>query len=71
MQRDCPNARMVLYSAATHDYESVADSDSSEHEHDECPEAICGPEEALDMPRLSIVARRALSVTISHNDQRE
>ena len=32
---------------------------------------MSGPEEALDMPRLSIVARRALSVTVSHNDQRE
>ena len=71
MQRDCPNARKVLFSAATNDYESVPESDSSEHEHDEFFEAICGPEEALDMLRLSIVAQRSLSVTVSQNDQRE
>jgi len=71
LKLDCPNIKKVYFSSLKHDYESqdesVAESNPSSDETD----LACGPDLADNVPKLNFVARRALSVKMSPNDQRE
>ena len=77
-ERTCPKGehkhQKCTFLALSNEYESASEDSDVEDTLEgstKLVEDLCGPDLASDMPKLALVARRALSIKLSYNGKRD